>query len=188
MQTGTDPEKRSIGKGINMKLNWLKEIIGEGYTEEMDEKVCQAMGRDYVPRSEFNAKNDALKTAQDALKAYDGVDAASLRTQLDTQKTQYERQLYDLRLSGAINLALAESRVRNGKAARAMLDLDKVAFDDKGNLTGLTDQLDALKQSDGWLFDSGTVMNTGGEHGSGGTAAMDGVESAFYAMNPNMKH
>lgn len=45
MQTGTDPEKRSIGKGKHMKLNWLKEMIGEGYTEETDEKVCQAMGR-----------------------------------------------------------------------------------------------------------------------------------------------
>lgn len=170
-----------------MKLNWLKEIIGEGYTEEMDEKVCQAMGKDYVPRSEFNAKNDALKTAQDTLKAYDGVDVAALRTQLDTQKTQYEKQLADLRRSGAIDLALAESRVRNGKAARAMLDLDKVVFDDKGNLTGLTDQLDALKESDGWLFDNGTVMNTGGDHGNGGGTALSGVEAAFSALNPGMK-
>lgn len=31
-----------------MKLLWLKEIIGDAYTEDMDAAACQAIGKDLV--------------------------------------------------------------------------------------------------------------------------------------------
>ena len=31
-----------------MKLLWLKEIIGDAYTEDMDAAACQAIGKDFV--------------------------------------------------------------------------------------------------------------------------------------------
>lgn len=40
-----------------MKLLWLKEIIGDAYTEDMDAAACQAIGKDFVARADFNAKN-----------------------------------------------------------------------------------------------------------------------------------
>lgn len=33
-----------------MKLLWLKEIIGDAYTEDMDTAACQAIGKDFVAR------------------------------------------------------------------------------------------------------------------------------------------
>ena len=37
-----------------MKLQWLKEILGEAYTEEMDAKVSAALGERFVSRQDFN--------------------------------------------------------------------------------------------------------------------------------------
>ena len=44
-----------------MKLLWLKEIIGDAYTEDMDAAACQAIGKDFVARADFNAKNTRVK-------------------------------------------------------------------------------------------------------------------------------
>ena len=47
-----------------MKLQWLKEILGEAYTEEMDAKVSAALGERFVSRQDFNDKNTKLKEAE----------------------------------------------------------------------------------------------------------------------------
>lgn len=175
-------------------LEWLKTILGDHYTEDIDKQVSAEIGRNFVSRADFNEKNEALKAAngtiaslQDAAKKYDGVDVDGLKQQLADAKADYEGKLQAQRRDSAIDLALAHSKVRSGKAARALLDLDKVAFDEAGNLTGLEDQLSALQESDAWLFDTGTVVDTGGEHGAGGKTEVDGVEAAFAKLNPGLK-
>ena len=40
-----------------MKLQWLKDIMGEAYLEEHDAKICAALGERFVSRADFNAKN-----------------------------------------------------------------------------------------------------------------------------------
>lgn len=175
-------------------LEWLKTILGDSYTEDIDKQISAEIGKGFVARADFNAKNEELKTAngtiatlQDAAKQYDGVDVDGLKQELANAKTDYENKLKALRRDSAIDLALVNSKARSGKAVRALLDLDKVGFDDQGNLTGLDDQLTALKKTDAWLFDTGAVVNTGGEHGAGGTAEIDGVEAAFAKLNPGLK-
>lgn len=46
-----------------MKLLWLKEIIGDAYTEDMDAAACQAIGKDFVARADFNAKKHPCQGA-----------------------------------------------------------------------------------------------------------------------------
>lgn len=43
-------------------LSWLKEILGDGYTDEFDKKISQEIGKSFVAKSDFNAKNESLKT------------------------------------------------------------------------------------------------------------------------------
>ena len=176
-----------------MKLDWLKEIIGDGYTEEMDASVCKALGERLVSRADFNTKNEELKTAnttitalQAAAKQYEGVDVAGLRQQIEDTRTEYEGKLSALKKNSAIDLALTARKVRDPRAARAMLDMDKVTMGEDGALSGLDDQLEALQKDDSWLFAGGTTVNTGGEHGEGGSGDRSGVEAAFAALNPGL--
>lgn len=62
-----------------MKLQWLKDIVGDAYTEELDAKVCTALGERFVARADFNDKNTKLKEAKaqiarltEGVKARDG--------------------------------------------------------------------------------------------------------------------
>lgn len=54
-------------------LEWLKEILGDSYTEEIDSKVSAEIGKGFVSRADFNTKNDEVKTLQGQLQtAQDG--------------------------------------------------------------------------------------------------------------------
>ena len=82
---------------------------------------------------------------------------------------------------------LRNQHAKNADVVWKMLDLDKIAEDEDGKLNGLTEQLDALKESDSYLFDS----NPGGQRGgfSAGpdigdkTTANDVVNSAIRALS-----
>ena len=43
-------------------LEWLKGILGEGYTEEIDRAVSAEIGKGFVAKADFDAKNTELKT------------------------------------------------------------------------------------------------------------------------------
>ena len=38
-------------------LDWLKTILGDAYTEEIDKKVSEEIGKGFVARADFNALN-----------------------------------------------------------------------------------------------------------------------------------
>lgn len=127
-----------------MKLEWLKDLIGEDYTEELDAKVCQAVGERFVARADFNAKNrrvaeleaqvgkleDAAKThATDLpdLKKLTGDNETltkrigELEEQAKTDRAAYEKELATIRLMSAVDAELTAAGSRNNTAVRAVL-------------------------------------------------------------------
>lgn len=77
----------------------------------------------------------------------------------------------------ALDSALKDNKCKNAKALKALLDLDNIKFNE-GKLEGLEGQLNALKESDGYLFDTSNPApgNTGGTGNhprvGGGTGAV----------------
>ena len=63
-----------------MKLQWLKDILGDSYTEEQDAKVCAALGERFVARTDFNDKVSKLKEAE--------AQVTQLNTAVKTRDTQ----------------------------------------------------------------------------------------------------
>ena len=45
-------------------LDWLKKILGDSYTEDIDKQVSVEIGKHFVSKTDFNAKNDELKDAK----------------------------------------------------------------------------------------------------------------------------
>ena len=77
-------------------LEWLKNILGEAYTDEVDVKVSAEIGKNFVSKADFNQVNTAKKKAEDDVKARDQQledlkkstgDAAALQEQI----SQYEK-------------------------------------------------------------------------------------------------
>ena len=52
-------------------LDWLKTILGEGYTEEIDKKVSEEIGKGFVSRADFNAANETKKNLEATVKDRD---------------------------------------------------------------------------------------------------------------------
>lgn len=127
-----------------MKLEWMKEIFGDAYTEELDGKVCQAIGERFVARADFNKKNtrvteletqvgqleEAAKThAADlaGLKKLTGDNEAltkkigELEERAKTDKAAHEKELAQVKLMSAVDAELTAAGSRNNTAAKAVL-------------------------------------------------------------------
>lgn len=94
---------------------------------------------------------------------------------MQAKLTDYEKQIEDLnnqrqadKLNNYIDLSLTSANVRNLKAVKALLNMDGIKADDKGEFTGLTEQLDALKESDGYLFNASEAEQSNSPRFAGG--------------------
>lgn len=66
-------------------------------------------------------------------------------------QNEYENKLASLRLDNGIELALTQNGALNNKAAKALLNLENIKYEND-KLVGLDEQLKALKESDVYLF------------------------------------
>ena len=48
-------------------LDFLKEILGDAYTEDIGTRVSEEVGKRFVAKSELDAKDNELKAAKDQL-------------------------------------------------------------------------------------------------------------------------
>ncbi len=90
-------------------FDWLKAILGESYTEEIDKKVAAEIGKSFVPRTNFNAVNEAKK-------AFEG------------QIADRDKQLEKLKKVDAEGLQAEITRLQGeNKAAKEKFDADIAA-------------------------------------------------------------
>ena len=183
-----------------MALEWLKTILGDTYTEDIDKKVSDEIGKGFVARADFNAANEAKKSLEGQITERDkqikgfeklSGDNEALKTQLTaaqeankTAKTDYETNLKKVTLGSKIETALLGAKAKDTKAARALLDESKISLDGE-NVLGLNEQLAALQKDKAWLFGDAQTQNppppAGGKPAGAGasdpfvTAAMKGA-------------
>lgn len=172
-------------------LEWLKTILGENYSDEVDKKVSEQIGKDFVARSDFNSLNETKKKLDTDLKDRDKqledlkkVDPAELQKQIETlqeanktAKAQHEAELKQIKLDSLLEGRLTQEHVVNSKAVRALLDMTKVSLDGE-NLVGLDEQLKALKESDKWAFAPAGPAGKGGLR-QGGKPAPGGEDTSI---------
>ena len=106
------------------------------------------------------AANDKVKTTEDALKRFEGVDVdkltgeiETLRNDLATKDTEHQAKIADMTFTGGLTSAISALKGKNAKAITAMLDLDTLKGS-KNQEADIKAALDALKESDGYLFDT----------------------------------
>lgn len=194
-------------------LDWLKGILGDKYSDEIDTKVSAEIGKNFVSKSDFNQVNEAKKKAESDLKERDaqieslksaGGDADALKKQIEdlqkqnaAAKTEYEKQLTQMQLENAVDKALTSAGAKNIKAVRALLDPSGLKLGEDGKLDGLTAQLEALKKSDGYLFKENEAPSFKGfQPGASGDGVPKGVDlskmtysemTAYMASNGDAK-
>ena len=180
--------KNKIPGITDEQLNWIMQENGADINRE--KSAATAL------QTQLDNANAQLKTAQDGLKAFEGVDVAGLQEQVTKLKADMKAQAEGFAFDNALDTAILGRKGRSVKAVRALLDLDAL----KGSADRSTDiakALDEAAKANPWAFgeaqdgekkNAGTY-STGAEHGDPmhGEDDVDPVEASFKAMNPNIK-
>lgn len=147
-----------------------EDLIAMGLTEEQAKKVMDSIDGNFVTKARFNEVNEENKTLKKSISDRDkqledlkksSGDNAALQQQIsDLQKANadqqkaHETELNQLKLDNAVEVALSGAKAKSSKAVKAMLDMAKVKLGEDGKLSGFDEQIEALKKSDGWMFDA----------------------------------
>jgi len=162
--------------------NVLKELLGDLYTDEVkakvgDVKLIKLDEGKYVPIDKFNSKLEEVKQQKEQLDEYKKQlkeiekkakgneelenTIKDLRADNEKKDLDYQATIKAKDKSFAIQNAIKDEQGKNIKAISALLDMDKITVDDKG-ITGLSDQLKALKDSDAYLFGEDKIVGSPG--------------------------
>lgn len=158
--------------------------------EIADEKKAEAgnvvkkfLDEAYVPNSQYDNVEEEKKTLQATISERDKQlvelkknvgDNEDLKKQIkDLQdankaaKTEYDEKMKDMRLSTAIQIAIAADAQDVGIVS-GLFDKSKLILGDDGKVTGLDEQLTALKKDKPFLFRDGKPKGKGYEPNGGG--------------------
>lgn len=147
-----------------------EDLIAMGLTEEQAKKVMDSIDGNFVTKARFNEVNEENKTLKKSVSDRDkqledlkksSGDNAALQQQIsdlqkanEDQKKAHETELNKLKLDNAVEVALKDAKAKNIKAVMAMIDMEGVKIGEDGKLSGFNEKLEALKKSDGWMFDA----------------------------------
>lgn len=137
----------------------------EQFTEALgaasDIKLVNLADGGYVSKEKFDAKetelttaNSTIKTLQDTVRKFDGVDVEKLKNDAKHWETKYNDDIAKLRLDFAVETALTAAGSKNNVAVKAILAefLKEAKLDDKGAVAGLSDEIKKLTESEDTSF------------------------------------
>ena len=169
-------------------LEILKEL-GVEVPDGKQEPLTKAVAENYKTVAEFEkaktkletekaGAEEQLKTVQESLKKFDGVNVDELKKQIETANAQaaekekeYQAKLDDLEFSSLLDTAIAGAKAKNAKAVKALLDIDTLKGS-KNRSEDIKAALEAVAKDNDYLFDSG-AQNTG-TNNTGTTGAHGG--------------
>lgn len=147
---------RQFLKSLNLEAESIDEIMkkyGESINDIKREKESLEAERDNL-KEDISNRDQQLEDLKNNV-----TDTETLQAQIDSlkqsnkEKDEKRQELLNAqKLDYEIKLALNAQGARNEKAVKALLDLDTVKIGDDGDVVGLNEQLNTLKENEGWLF------------------------------------
>lgn len=196
-------------------MNFKEFLLGQGVTEEQADKIVSGMTKNkfyLVSEEKLEERYEKLKQQKEDVQ--NDLDAANalvenlkktnksnedLQQQVEDYKSQIDTlnsQRAEDHKNNAIELALKDAKARNTKAVKSLLNLDKIELTEDG-IKGLSEQLEAFRESDAYLFESdNSNSNPSGKqatfegNASGGNTPPDVTQqmiNAFTSDLPNTK-
>ena len=145
-----------------------EEILKLGIEEKVVDELLKIIGKNTVPKNQFNEVNEVKKQLEEKAKDYETQlsklakdnkgneelqkQIKELQSQNEAKEEEYQAKFNQLKLDNALELALTKEGARNSTAVKSLLKLDLIKMDND-NLIGLSDQLAKIKETDGYLFE-----------------------------------
>ncbi len=166
-------------------MEFLRDILGDALYAEVqsklkgqkDVKLANLADGGYVSREKFLAVERQTNELQNSIANTQSTEALhstieKLQAENNQAKSEYEAKLLLHKKDAAIASAITSTRAKNERAVRALLDESKIVYQD-GKVTGLSEQLGALSQTDGYLFDRASDTGVSGNPSNAEIPAQD---------------
>lgn len=153
-----------------MKTEFLQnfKVGDQALPKEIIDAILAENGRDIEnakkPFADYDHIKEQLKTAQDGLKAFEGVDVAKLQGEITTLQSkltgkdkEWQEKLDGMAFDSKIKDAITAAKGKSVKAIAALLDLDTLR-QSKNQDADIKAAVDALKAGEySYQFDTATV-------------------------------
>lgn len=101
-----------------------EELTALGLTEEQANAVYTLNGKDVnAVRTELDTANNTIKSLQETVKQYDGVDIDKLKTAAGDWEKKYNDDIAALNLNYDLESALIGTKARDVKAVKPFIDM-----------------------------------------------------------------
>lgn len=141
--------------------------IAEDQRQAANDAIKKFLDGDFVPKARFNEINEEKKTLAEQVKTRDqqikdlkknNGDNEDLKKQIEElekankiQKQEAEAKMKEFQLNSAIQLAI-QGTAQDVDIVSSLFDKSKLILSEDGKVTGLQEQLDALKKDKAFLF------------------------------------
>lgn len=148
-----------------------EQLITLGVSEELATKIAGESKKElegYIEKSKYSEleaeKNQLTESQKTLAKQLEEVkknsgDNAELKKQIEemqninkAKEKEYKDNLAKIKLDNAVEIALMSSGAKNSKAVKALLNLEKAVLGEDGKITGLEEQIKALKTAEDSSF------------------------------------
>lgn len=176
-------------------LEYLKKVLGDEEGKKAYDKIAadkenvllvdSKKESKYVDKAKLEDANSTIKDYKKQLKDRDkqledlkekakdneelSAEIQKLKSENEKATQEYESKIKEKDFNYSLERALTDSKAKNAMAVKALLNLDNIKLDGE-NLIGLKDQIDKLKESDSYLFETKV---------EGGTGTIGGDSSSF---------
>ena len=147
-------------------LDWLKPILGDSYTEDIDQKISEQIGKSFVSRADFNQLKEDNKglTSQtterdkqlDELKKVDAAELQAEITRLQEENanaaTKHSEEMEGLKMTHSLESICLEAEAHNVATVMPLFDMDaiKASKDPKAEAKRQIDEV--IKPQNNYLF------------------------------------
>ena len=150
-------------------LNLEKLLDGVEGKEELIKNINSELGKEFVPRSEFNTKNEELKNANATLKERDEqleslskvagnkdaltAEIEKLKQENEAAATKYQNELQEMKLNAAIEREIAGIAKEDARdIIPNLINKEELVLKEDGTVVGLKEIVEGLKETRKSLF------------------------------------
>lgn len=169
-------------------MKWLEDLLNEVEGKEsLIKDIKTNLAKDFVPKSEFNAKNDEVKELKEQVSERDTQltelkesakgnedltkKIEELESENKTTKEEYESKISNLKKSQLASKILLDHKAKNIDVNMALFNLDEFELNEDGSeLVGFKDKVEEHKKEFDYLYSE----NSGSYNGFKPTEGSDG--------------
>lgn len=121
---------------------------------QLNAQVATLEGERDTAKQQLASNQTELDALKESAKGNEALTAqlADLQAKFDESKTNSQNTIATLKKESAIDVALLKAGAKNSKAAKALLDAEKIELAEDGTIKGLDEQLETIRAENDFLF------------------------------------